>query len=210
VSNLVNMRAMSRMGVGRPIFPGNYTDRPPYYQYRQTTAPPNYWDRLLAGEIRLWRLIQAAGGIKAVIGRFKPKGAQPSPSARQAVQKTGSIALPAADGLDHVVLAFLVPSGYFFEITSILHFYTGNGFVEGSGDLAWRLMIGNRYAPSMGDMLISTQGAMAGLYPIQEHSLIAMPNELIQYFVNFAVAGQGNLAGGRIVCQVNGYFYPRD
>ena len=193
MSNLVNMRAMSRMGVGRPIFPGNYTDRPPYYQYRPTPAPPNYWDRLLAGEIQLWRLIQAKGGIKAVAGKFRPKS-QPLVSARQAVQQTGSIALPAADGADYLVLGFLVPSGYFFEITSILHFYTGNGFVEGSGDLAWRLMLGNRYAPSMGNMLTSTAGATAALYPIQEHSLIAMPNELIRYFVNFAVAGQGNLA----------------
>ncbi len=210
MSNLVNYRAMDRLGVGRAIPPGAYTQRPPYERLQANPLPPNFWDRLLAGEIQLWTLIQSQGGIRTLMERFRAKRAQPLPTARLAVQKTASIALPAADGLDHLVLSFLVPNGYYFEISSILHFYTGNGFVEGSGDLAWRLMIGNRYAPTMGDMQTSTAGAKAALAPIQEHSLIAQPNELIQYYTNFAVAGGGNLAGGRIVCQVNGYYYPKN
>ena len=208
--NEVNLRAMNQLGVGRAIYPGAYTNRPPYFHYRPNRTPPNFYDRLLAGEVQLWTLIQAQGGIKALVAKARPKPLQPLPSARLAVQQTNSIPLPAADGNDYVVLSFRVPTGYYFEISSVLHFYTGNGFVEGSGDLAWRLQLGTHFAQTMGNMLTSTAGATAALYPIQEHSLIAMPNELIQYFVSFAVAGAGNLAGGRIVTQVNGYYYPKE
>ena len=209
--NEVNLRAMDRMGVGRAIFPGAYTRRPPYFRYSELPGvPPNFYDRLLAGEIQLWSLIQASGGIKQLVRAARPKPIQPLPFARLAVQQTNSIPLPPADGLDYPVLTFTVPAGYYLEISSILHLYTGNGFVEGSGDLAWRLALGNHYAQTMGNMLTSTGSGSADRFPIQEHSLIAMPGETIQYFVSFAIAGGGNLAGGRIVCQVNGYYYPKD
>ena len=209
-TNAVNLRALDRLGVGKPIFPGAYTARPPYFRYTEAQAPANFWDRLLAGEIQLWSLINASGGIKQLVARNRPKPLQPLPFSRLAVQQTNSIALPPADGLDYTVLSFTVPFGYYLEISSILHLYTGNGFVEGSGDLAWRLILGNHYAQTMGNMLTSTGSGSADRFPIQEHSLIAMPGETVQYVVNFAVAGAGNLAGGRVLCQVNGYYYPKE
>jgi hypothetical protein len=207
-SNLVNHRAMTRLGVGRPVFPGRYTDRPPYYPV-MIPQEPNYWDWLLAGEAQLWSLIQRQGGIRAILTRLGRVHVQPLINARQIVQQSGAIALPAPGGFDTTVLTFTVPSGYNFEIASLLHFYTGNGFVEGSGDLSWRLMIGNRYAPTLGNMQ-TTVGSTATPVPIQPHALIAVSNDVLQYIVNVAPSAANNLAGGNIVCQIAGYLYPRD
>jgi hypothetical protein len=171
--------------------------------------PPNECDLLLRKEGALWSMIQAQGGLQKICCPQTPSYDKPPylimpPQGRQ-YQEINSIPLPPNNGLDVLVTEFFVPTGYDGVITSVTNFYTGAGFVEGSGDLTWRIQVGLRWARNFGN-IETTLGSLASPCPLFRGGLRLTAEQRVRYFVNHA-AGSG-LAGGRVICAFFGWFYP--
>lgn len=174
-----------------------------------TVASPNTADRLLFDEGVMFERIRRAGGLQKICcpAKYvydKPPYLVMPPEARQ-YQEINSIPLPAANGTDTVVNTFKVPTGYDGVITSIAHYWTGAGFVEGSGDLIWRIKLQNRYARNLGNV-DTTLGSLTSPCPLFRGGVRVYSQQQITYYVNHSLAS--GLAGGRIVCAVFGWFYP--
>lgn len=131
-----------------------------------------------------------------------------APKAATPFRKTGAVPTPLAISGDVVVLDFQVPVGYDGVIAGIFNTYTGPGFLEGNGDIQWRLLINKVYAIHLGLVLV-TLGSQAASYPVFG-GIEVQSGTRIQYIVNVP-----NLSGGilpinsRIVCGLEGLFYAR-
>lgn len=71
-----------------------------------------------------------------------------------------AIALPSPASGENVMFTFPVPLGYDGIITGQNNGYIGNGFVEGSGDIVWRIAVYNatgaqRYLKDCGAILFT-------------------------------------------------------
>lgn len=121
-----------------------------------------------------------------------------------------SIPLPAAASGDVVVFSFRVPIGFDGIVLGQYHQYTGLGtFIEGGGDLAWRVKVNGRYLRDMGNMLVSL-GSTKQLSPCPGGLWLHSGN-LVEYIVTapntsglLPLPGQGNILAG-----LNGFFFPR-
>jgi hypothetical protein len=98
-----------------------------------------------------------------------------------------------------------VPQGYDGVISSLVQQYTGTGFVDGSGDLKWRIRIGDRWAEDMGNM-ITQLGSLQSPYQIYRSGIRLRDRDAVSYVVNHAVGS--SLSGGRIICGCFGWYYP--
>jgi hypothetical protein len=187
---------------------------PPHYRTRPdapalVVTEPNAASKCLDREQALYELIIRKGGLQKLCCVSQYKYATPPwlkmPGEGRQYQEIDSIPLPANDGLNHVVTQFVVPTGYDGVITSIANFYTGVGFVEGSGDLVWRLLIARRWARNLGN-IDTTLGSLTSPCPLFRGGIRVFSDQLITYYVNVPVASA--LVGGRVVCGVFGWFYP--
>lgn len=127
------------------------------------------------------------------------------PGARRFFE-TNFILLPTPG--DTTVLSFRVPYGYDGIILGNFQLFTGQNFVEGSGDIIWRLKINLHYARDWGNLPVSL-GSLQTLSPV-EGGVYILSGDLITYQVN-AVNTSGLLTPGlgRIICGLYGFFYPR-
>lgn len=183
---------------------------------------PGIWDRYLIEERLLWNRIQDAGGILAVVSPFRRRllelGNWGEPWMRMPADGirfptgppySGSIGMPAFDGLDHLVFAFIVPTGYDGVLTGFTQLYTGTGFVEGSGDITWRVKINQRFPHGLGQT-ITTIGNLGNPTTAAPGGVRIQSRQYIQYFVNLLPAAAARLdAAARIVCSVSGWLYPQ-
>jgi hypothetical protein len=193
---------MSGILVGPFVFPINVSQRA-YF--------PNHFDRCLWNQQKVWERLNAQGGLKQFCAGMKYRDPPwiKMPAQGKRFQNVGSISLPAADGADHVVLSFLVPHGFDGVGTSLVQNYTGAGFVEGSGDLTWRIQLNMRYPKDLG-MMTTQVGSLNIVTPtVNAGNLLLQSDQLVQYIVNRSVASSGTLIGGRIVCAILGWNYPR-
>lgn len=113
-----------------------------------------------------------------------------------------SIVLPAAAAAETVVLTMDVPQGYDGVIKYISNNLTGGGFVQGSGDIVWRIREDGRPIRNFGN-ITSEKGSIAR--PRQVEGIRIYSAQRITYTVEHVA----NAAlTGRTVCSLNGYFYP--
>lgn len=131
-----------------------------------------------------------------------------APAASIPFRKVAGIPTPLAAAGDVVVLDFQVPSGYDGLVAGCFNIYTGPGFLEGGGDIEWRILINKVYAVQLGQILV-TLGSRAQAYPI-DGGIQIQSGQRIRYIVNVP-----NLSGGilpinsQIVCGLEGLFYAR-
>ena len=171
-------------------------------------APMNAFNGCLWRERMYWQLIRNGGGLEKLCcpQKYPVEPWIKMPATARRFSKINSITLPAMDGLDHLVLEFQVPTGYDGVIQQLVNFYTGIGFLEGSGQLSWRVKINNRYIKDYGNIQ-TTLGSLSTPYTVFNGPIRLCSRQTIQYFVNNDVAS--GLAGGRAVCALFGWFYPR-
>lgn len=115
----------------------------------------------------------------------------------------GVVTLGAAPspGVDEPVVTVVVPQGFDGVIRYISNNTTDPAFVDGSGDLVWKILINGRPARNFGNILVR-KGTMAQgriISPIRVFS-----GDVITYTVQFAAG----TVTGQVVCSLNGYFYP--
>lgn len=174
---------------------------------------PNPATECLYREQSLWKEIAARGGLQGLCCPTKPKGGAPPwvamPSEGRRFQQIGSIILPVVANTDTLVTTLAVPTGYDGVIVSVVNMFTGTGFVEGSGDLHYRIQINRRWLKDYGDIQ-TTMGTVASPCMIYRGGVKLRTQEVVRYWVSVTAAGLGNLLpGGRIVCAFFGWFYPQ-
>jgi len=124
-----------------------------------------------------------------------------------------AIVCPANDGLDHTVLSFLMAPGWDGIIDKLANFYTGPGFIIGSGDLTWRVER-NGQAVKGFEQIVSGLGqyGQGGMVPLNldVSPIRIFSGETISYVVNHATtSGLPFGVGVNIFCVIGGYFYSK-
>jgi hypothetical protein len=186
----------------------------------------NVWDNCLSRDLSQWMNLLACGGIEHNYPggrgyyqtppwismppdgrRFRPIGSQPL----SAFQVPG----PGFNGLDTIVLQERVPLGYDGVITEIIFEFTGTGFVDGSGDISWRLAsdylvdpagTGGRFLRDHGNVQVSI-GSFQFPSPIPRGGLRVYSWDLVSVYA--AVAPAAAIANGNIIAGISGWYWPR-
>jgi hypothetical protein len=114
-----------------------------------------------------------------------------------------AVTLPAI-GAQVVVVTFTVPRGMDGVIKRVSNQFVGGGWVEGTGDIVWRIQLDglparnyNNIIASIGSMTVPTNFGNGGIL-LKENQLV----ELILLNVAVVVAGQPLLG------KLGGWFYP--
>jgi hypothetical protein len=169
----------------------------------------NDYDRAMWASYRAVEKIQQEGGLmRCVYGSRREYDSPPwmtMPDNGVPFQKIGTVNLPPANGNDTLVLEFTVPLGFNGAISGVSHIYTGSGFVEGSGNLVWRIRTSTRWVKDMSNVIVQL-GSMQTPYVLPRSSSFLRSGEIVQYYVNHAIGS--TLSGGRIVCLLIGWLYP--
>lgn len=173
--------------------------------------PDNRFNLCIAAEFAKWRAIERKGGLLAQCPgrRWKEPPWVKMPEQGKRFSKPGSVALPPPNGNDTLILQWRVPLGYDGCIASVV-FNTDNvtGFVQGSGDLTWRLALNRRFVRDYGNVQFYI-GSLQTPYNINSGQIILQSNQLVQIYVNRSVASAGNIDGGRVIGATFGWFWPR-
>jgi len=109
----------------------------------------------------------------------------------------------------------LVPVGYDGVITDVVCGIepgaggSGAGFVEGSGDLIWRLSASGRFLRDHGNIKTSL-GSLTSPSPVPRGGIRVWSEDILQFFVAFAPGADARInATSKIVVSITGWFYPR-
>ena len=185
---------------GGGLYPVNASQR----EYRS-----NAFNVCIDREAAIWRYIQKCGGMQAICPghRYPDPPWVKMPGQGKRFGHPSSIPLPAADGADHLVQSFLVPYGYDGVIVAPVNLYTGQGFDEGSGILTWRIKLNMRYVKDYG-AIITSIGSLTQPFYNANSQILLQSGQFVQYYVN-RLLGDASLNGGRIICGLWGWFWPR-
>jgi hypothetical protein len=116
---------------------------------------------------------------------------------------TTYVTIPAI-GATAIILDFFVPNGYQGVINQMGNNFVGGGFVDGSGNLVWQLLIDGVPYPNFEDIIASlgnpANPSLIGAVQLRERQHVQLVVE------NVAVVTAGQLIGGRL----SGYYYPLD
>jgi hypothetical protein len=176
---------------------------------------PNEFDRCLTREWRLYNEIDPQALAcphrpDCFCGDADIKPWVEAPAGAYTFNPDKAIPLPATAAVNVTVLSFRVPIGFDGILLAHYHAYRGGGtFVEGSGDIIWRVRANGRYLRDMGDMELSI-GSPQTLSPVPGGLWLHSGN-LVEYVVS-APNGSGSLplpGEGNILAGLHGWFYPR-
>lgn len=178
-------------------------------------AFPNDFDVCLAREWRLYNsidrmLMSCAHKPECFDNYYQGKEWVEPPHGAITFNPDKSLPLPDPVDGDVTIFSLRVPIGYDGIVLGQYHGYVGIGtFLEGNGDIAWRVRVNGRYLRDMGNMLVSL-GSPQQLSPCPGGLWLHSGN-LVEYIVTapntsgaLPSPGQGNILAG-----LNGFFFPR-
>lgn len=191
------------------------------------TPPPNDYDLCLFMELAWWEKLIGESGLTKIccpLGRkrytSRPWVQMPAEGRQfKPVGVSGTIGT-LATGVDIPVLIEPVPLGYDGVITDFVCEVVASsggpaqgGFVEGSGQVTWRLMANSggpgRYLRDLGNIKV-TMGSLVQPSPVPRGGLRVYSDDTIQFLVNINAATVSQLdPNARIVCSINGWYYAR-
>ena len=144
--------------------------------------------------------------------RSWPGGAPPwvsMPASGQRFQRVVSSVLPAVESVTNLLLAYRVPQGYAGVLLTITTLFTSSGFIEGSGDIVWRVQDNFRYLKDLGTIQVS-MGDLEYPYSLEGGGYRLSENEYIKMYVMLGAGSLGRLdPDGRIVAGITGWIYPQ-
>lgn len=138
-----------------------------------------------------------------------------APGGSIAFNPSGQLILPSTVSGDNVIFQFSVPVGYDGILLGQFHQYyqdpvgglTPPPFIEGSGDIVWRISATGRFVKDCGAMVVSL-GSYRSQSPIAG-GIQLRSQDLVQYIVNVPnVTGGLSPGQGQIAAGVHGYFWP--
>jgi hypothetical protein len=106
-------------------------------------------------------------------------------------------------GTTTTILSFLVPYGYDGVIKRFYHNYLGSGYLDGSGDLVWRILADGRPIKNFGNILTQMGNAST---PRLIDGIRIFAGQTITYVVLHAA---NPLLTDACTASLAGYFYPR-
>lgn len=109
-------------------------------------------------------------------------------------------------GLDVVVGQWRVPNGWDGVIKKVVFGFTGDGHMEGSGDIVWRLKIGQRYAKDFGNVL-NTYGSLQVALLVQGQNIQLISGQTITLLAN--IPATSVVANGQVFAGTFGWYWPR-
>lgn len=120
-----------------------------------------------------------------------------------------SIPTPLASAGDVLVTRVIVPTGYDGLLSAIFWRYNGINFVEGSGDIFWRVRANQRYVKDLGNVGF-TLGSSATPLPMTEGQQL-QSGQAVSILVNVPnVSGGIQTGGGSTVSGgLIGFFWPK-
>jgi len=125
----------------------------------------------------------------------------------RAFAKRGRVTTPAIIDGDVTVIDYTVPMGYWCRIQQLSCTYSGTGFVDGSGDLEWRLLIGSVYARNMGRILFEL-GTPSCAFPISDYIGVRSGRRVRMIVRTINASGNIQVGASLILCAVLGYMIP--
>ena len=181
----------------------------------RTIFAKNKYDQAIQTEMKLWQWIAEHGGLKSCC-RVPELGApiwddppwQVQPSQGEPIAEMFNLLTPAGpfDGSNLLIGQFRVPIGYDGVIDKVVVSFTGDGHVEGSGDLIWRIQAGQRYLRNLGNIL-QTYGSFLNAMAVPRQGNRVVSGQEISVYVNIPVGSP--ISGGYIQAGLFGWFYPR-
>lgn len=166
---------------------------------------PNSAALCLMREYDLFCNLQATGGLQRMMCSGINKGLNPDwvtmpPEGRrfQKIATTTPQQIKDAVGYnaDYEVTARggneIVPVGYAGVLTGIVNYYTGTGFVEGSGDIVWRVRINQRWVKDYGNM-VTTVGTLQAPCMIYRGGVRLLPQQLLRYYISLGAGALDRL-----------------
>jgi hypothetical protein len=173
--------------------------------YRLYTAKPNAYDCCLWREEQQHRKLdlkrQTCPMIEDWDGRTIPGlGLEFFASA--------SVLTPAPGAGNVQVLTWTPGPGQHGMIYGIVFWYTGTGFVPGSGDIFWRLKVGRAWAQGLGNVSVPL-GAPGAPWGIQDYIPVEQ-GQTAQVIVQVPnLSGNIQVGTSRILAQLLGWTYPQ-
>lgn len=135
-------------------------------------------------------------------------GANAIPAQALPMNANGGIITPAAAAGDTVVIAERAPKGYDGLIVGAWWRYTGSGFDEGSGDIVWRVQLGQRYLENLGAVPFA-MGSPQSPMPMTEGQII-LSGQTARVIVNVPnLSGMIQVGASRIAAGMIGFYWPR-
>jgi hypothetical protein len=172
----------------------------------------NAWNQCLDAEAALWERIIQCGGLEYTAlfnrkRRYKDNPWEVMPPEGERLQKAASIIRPANDGLDHVVLDFTMPKAWDGVATNVMFSTSDNSFVQGSGDLTWRLKVGERWIPDFSAVTFSLND-LRFPHELRGAYIRLLSLQRVQIFVNVSPLSAVDPAA-RVNAIVAGWQYPK-
>lgn len=181
---------------------------------------PNRYDAILAQELILWHdTMPDLCAVPCAFPKFYPPDRLPwitMPKEGRAFRPVGTLAVSAIPftGVDTPVLDVIVPVGYDGVITEVVCEISaptppGSGFLEGSGDVVWRLSADGRYLRDYGNITVTSGSLRVPSAVLRKGVRVYERNRLI-FTVAIAPAATGVLnPAGMVICSISGWYWPR-
>ena len=113
---------------------------------------------------------------------------------------------PAAGNVQ--VVEYQMPNGYDGLLTALFHFYNGQGFKQGSGDIVWRLQLNQRFVRDLGSMPYAL-GSPQEPIPLTQGQIVDSISTL-RYLVDVPnLSGLIQVGASTIVCGLIGFMWAR-
>jgi hypothetical protein len=180
----------------------------------------NSWDQKLRSRTALWGWIKAHGGLKSCCRLYElgaPIYDDPPwmvmPSQGEKFEKMFSQPLTAFqtagifNGLDVVLGRFTVPNGYDGTVNRFVCRFTGDGFLDFSGSIVWRLKVANRFAHDLGNVT-NTFGDFQTAFSVPGTDNIRLISGQTVYLIATIPVGSP-VANGVVSAGAFGWYYPR-
>ncbi len=177
--------------------------------------PANPFDLCLLQDTGIWSTIQLMGGVRRVCLKSEDVKYSPNeppwilmPAQGRRFQVTNTIALPIIN-TNTTVLQMLVPVGWDGVINGIVNRIVGAGFIEGSGDVLWRIQSSRVYLRDYGQVTTSL-GDLTNPCTLYGGGQRIYSGQIITYLVNLTAAGAAHIDPNSLVlCSLSGWTYPR-
>lgn len=106
---------------------------------------------------------------------------------------------------DTEVLRLVAPDGYDGVIRRLSNNYTGPNFVQGSGQIIWRLLIDQMVVKNYGQITIEMGSPQ---WPRETDGILLRSGQVVRYMVSISDPALAGSAGG-VICALGGYFWPK-
>lgn len=179
---------------------------------------PNIWDGVLAQELVLWRdTMVDLRAVPCALPHFYPPDRLPwitMPKEGRAFRPVGTLAVSSVPftGVDTPVLTTMVPVGYdgiIVEVVCELSAPTppGTGFLEGSGDVVWRLSADGRFLRDYGN-ITTTSGSLRVPSAVLRRGVRIYERNVLKFTVAIQPGAPIN-TNAMVIVSIIGWFWPR-